>query len=209
LLGELLIEVQKQYVNQKERCEGLIRDKSEIVGSLDSLRNQYQVEMEKLEFDKNECIVTIETLRTENDVLKSEINELSGDDKKGLSRMDENSPMHLTNEVPLSIAGVTSPKQTVSNLVSSNQADEFQSQLNALFSKLNLPTDCIPSIAELAVNYVELHSKTTPRVVAVGDAVQLQKKLIDIMAQRDKLEKDLENEVLRVFSKLSIIFLSR
>eukprot|EP00595_Chromulina_sp_UTEXLB2642_P002862 CAMPEP_0196764148 /NCGR_PEP_ID=MMETSP1095-20130614/5449_1 /TAXON_ID=96789 ORGANISM="Chromulina nebulosa, Strain UTEXLB2642" /NCGR_SAMPLE_ID=MMETSP1095 /ASSEMBLY_ACC=CAM_ASM_000446 /LENGTH=623 /DNA_ID=CAMNT_0042118897 /DNA_START=48 /DNA_END=1916 /DNA_ORIENTATION=- len=103
--GELLIEAQYHYENQKERSDSLTKEKSEIIGQLDSIKIQFNDEISKYKFAISENEVTIETLRAENDQLRKEISEMSGDhidrpnNKSLTSKPNNNSTTSLlTNE---------------------------------------------------------------------------------------------------------------
>jgi hypothetical protein len=75
----LLQEAQSQYILQKEQNEKLSKEKTDELNDLQSLKTHLTSEIDKLNYDKKEQELKIETLLTENKHLQQEIAEMSGD----------------------------------------------------------------------------------------------------------------------------------
>ena len=64
------------------RSEQLVREKADAYGELESLKAQIADDMAKARFELQEFEVTVETYRAENEKLRQEIAEMSGDDMR-------------------------------------------------------------------------------------------------------------------------------
>lgn len=77
--GDLLLEAQQHYETQRDRSDQLSREKTDLIGQLESVKARYQDELEKARFDAQELQVNVDTLRAENQQLRKELQEVSGD----------------------------------------------------------------------------------------------------------------------------------
>jgi kinesin family member 5 len=77
--GDLLLEAQHHYETQRERSDQLSREKTDLLGQLESVKARLQDELEKARFDVRELQVNVDTLRAENLQLRKELSEMSGD----------------------------------------------------------------------------------------------------------------------------------
>ncbi len=81
--GELLQEARRHYESQRERCDVLVREKSEVASQLESTKTQVGEDLEKAKFDLQEARNSIETLTADNERMRREIEEMSGDSAPG------------------------------------------------------------------------------------------------------------------------------
>eukprot|EP01032_Pedospumella_encystans_P014533 gene14533-16682_t len=75
----LLADAQHNVEQLRERSEAALNEKIEAVGALESLRSGVDEELGKAKFQIMELEVSLNTLQTENEQLKAEIAEMSGD----------------------------------------------------------------------------------------------------------------------------------
>ena len=77
--GGLLEEARTHYETQRERGDNLLKEKAEVIGHCENLRNRFQDELEKTKYDLKESELRISTLTLENERMVQEIAEFSGD----------------------------------------------------------------------------------------------------------------------------------
>ena len=249
LLGEaggLLMEAQKQYLAQKDRCESLVRENLESASGIESVKSQFASEIDKLNYDKRESELALETLRTENAQLKKEIDELSGDDKpRGLNRLDasgaagedasgrsKGEPVSAApSPVPSSAMALSlSPSDSAESVASSEQVtaaaiaaaatpatvnnrlsvesylsrpvarisdSDFQSRIAEISGRLSLPPEVVDELTGLMDQFTSaLVAQQTARDKQL--LRDQQKKLQELGTQRQRLEKDLSEQVEKV-----------
>ena len=250
LLGEaggLLMEAQKQYLAQKDRCESLVRENLESASGIESVKSQFASEIDKLNYDKRESELALETLRTENAQLKKEIDELSGDDKpRGLNRLDasgaagedasgrsKGEPVSAApSPVPSSAMALSlSPSDSAESVASSEQVtaaaiaaaatpatvnnrlsvesylsrpvarisdSDFQSRIAEISGRLSLPPEVVDELTGLMDQFTSaLVAQQTARDKQL--LRDQQKKLQERGTQRQRLEKDLSEQVEKVY----------
>ena len=91
--GELLQEARRHYESQRERCDVLVREKSEVVSQLESTKTQVGEDLEKAKFDVQEARNRIDTLQTDNERMRREIEEMSGDSATGGGESSGGTPL--------------------------------------------------------------------------------------------------------------------
>jgi hypothetical protein len=69
------------------RSEQLVREKADALAEIDSMKAQAADDMAKARFELQEFEVTVETYRAENERLRQEISEMSGDDMRNEREM--------------------------------------------------------------------------------------------------------------------------
>ena len=67
----------------RERCDILVREKSEIASQLESTKTQVGEDLEKAKFDLQESHNSLETFKADNERMRREIEEMSGDSAGG------------------------------------------------------------------------------------------------------------------------------
>lgn len=80
--GGLMQDAQHLYENAKNRCEVLSREKSEAQAELETLKSSFSDDLSRSKFEIQEYELTIETYKAENQKLRQEIAEMSGDDMR-------------------------------------------------------------------------------------------------------------------------------
>lgn len=81
--GELLQEARRHYESQRERCEALVREKTDLGRQLESVKSSSGEELERTKFDLEEAKNSLDTLRADNSRMRREIEEMSGDGAVG------------------------------------------------------------------------------------------------------------------------------
>lgn len=81
--GELLQEARRHYESQRERCEALVREKTDLARQLESVKATSGEELERTKFDLEEAKNSLDTLRADNGRMRKEIEEMSGDGASG------------------------------------------------------------------------------------------------------------------------------
>jgi kinesin family protein 5 len=84
--GELLHEARRHYESQRERCELLVREKTDLSRQLETVKNSSGEDLERIRFDLEEARNSMDTIRAENDRMRREIEEMSGDGAAASSR---------------------------------------------------------------------------------------------------------------------------
>mmetsp|Transcript_26385 Transcript_26385/g.39152 ORF Transcript_26385/g.39152 Transcript_26385/m.39152 type:complete len:871 (+) Transcript_26385:98-2710(+) len=80
--GGLMQDAQHLYENAKSRCEQLVREKADAFGEIESLKSQLADDRARSNFEIQELEVTVDTYKAENEKLRQEIADMSGDDMR-------------------------------------------------------------------------------------------------------------------------------
>lgn len=208
--ANLVAEVKHSNEGLKERAEQLLREKAEAVGELQSIKSNMEDEISKLKYNILEMEVSLSTLQTENQTLKKEIAELSGDAMEGSSIKvtkknlistnstadDEASQNRRGSLVPSrrnEVPDETTPTTTI------DQRRELLEQYTQIFAdvckKYRMENQQVAELYSVFDGYAGDAEVNYGLLEAKMDRIEKQsaRRSKDLEDQRSKLEKDLQS----------------
>eukprot|EP01038_Epipyxis_sp_PR26KG_P007193 gene7193-9811_t len=215
--ANMLSEVQRSNESLRERSEQLLREKIEAVGQLESMKSQQDEDVNKNRFNMMEMEVTLQTLRQENEQLKTEIAEMSGDattsprDRKGgkskniiSSAMDDDN-VSVVSRSMMSLSGLASKTRDAgddsSKALTSEERKEIMNKYSALFDAACMKHKLTePASSELFSILASFSSEQEKTIAAVEDKAHTiektsGKRIRDLEEQRVRVEKDLQSRI--------------
>jgi len=193
--GDLLQEARRHYESQRERCELLVREKTELSAQLTRVTEGMTEELEQVHFAMKESRVSLETLRAENKTLLAEIAEVSGD---AVVHRGENKPASAAGRdaiapPPRRNSVITPLKSEVERDLSIGEAIRSFEALCALKSVAAATTEALLEHVVQEFNRQEDLVVSFETRCAALDKVQQEtsKRVRELETQRERLETDL------------------
>ena len=211
--GELMQEAQRHYESQRDRADQLVREAAEASGEMEVLKSQLGEADSKFRFEIEELLVEMETVKQENQKLRLEIAEMSGDAAEPIRRHDNSSAIAATaNAAPKDSAqSLTSPSSSLplGNEVSGEPSVQhislegrFESKANAQqqLAELLRSLGLSPQVGVAIATWADAYSSENEYWFTVAEEKishsnqqnsDAQKKIKDLKTQRQRLEDDL------------------
>lgn len=227
--GELMQEAQRHYESQRDRADQLVREAAEASGEMEVLRSQLGDADSKFRFEIEELLLELETVKKENDKLRIEISEMSGDSAEPMRKRDS----HASAPGAAANTQESSPPPNVTQSNSMSQAIDlsaqesehisldgrFESKANAqhqlaeLLRTLGLSAQVGVAIATWADAYSSeneywFHVAEEKIAHSNYQNADAQKKIKDLKVQRQRLEDDLGTMTKKVFSRFYVKILT-
>ena len=233
--ANMLSEVQRSNEGLKERAEQLLKEKIEACGELESLRGTLNDEISRVQYEKAELELSINTLKTENVQLRNEIAELSGDapdngrderhssqnKKKNLitasmeGGAEEDSIFRRANSrkaenggLPTAIIDETG--KVLNPSARKELVDQYSTQFAATCMKYNLSEDISAELFgildEFATQSEIGFSSLEEKIGSIHKSNS--KRIRELEDHRSRLEKDLQNRIQNVSTNLFFAFSS-
>jgi len=222
-----LAEAQRNNEQLRERSEAAINEKIEAVGALESLRGSVDEDLGKAKFQIMEMEVSLNTLQTENEQLKTEIAEMSGDamtssasssgatnNKARITNVQmatEEEPTPVPSNKRMSMKGNTSNAELGNgNNLASNSDDP--DRVLSLSERKELLEEYSAQFANICMQY-SLDETVSAELYAVMDTYSediekffgaLEDKLVSVEKAKGKRLRDLEEQRYRLEKDLQI-----
>ena len=236
--GELMQEAQRHYEAQRDRADQLVRESAQASSEIDLLRAQLQDESGKFHFEIEEIDATLEKFKKENEKLRAEISEMSGDRMSIGDGPGDASPSNSNRRSRISTDGAisetapgTSTRQRTASMTGEqllNSGEFAQINLDGRHeSKLRAQRElaemlrsigATPQVGVAIATWADSYSSENDYWFSVAEEKimqsenrtrEAQKRIQELKIQRHRLEDDLSIQIEKVRTNHSLFLSSK